>query len=227
MQRRVSSMKFAPSTWVFPGGGVDPRDEAPDIPWAGPSATEWARRIVVPEAAARAIVIAAVREVFEECGVLLAGQSADDIVSDVTGQDWQDDRAALLDKSLSFAELLRRRGLVLRSDLLALQDHWVTPEMEPRRYDTWFFAARMPHRQVADDRTTEADLAAWRRPVAMLDEAATGSARMFPPTLVQLRRLAGWHDLAPAAVSREGLGTVLPVPVREGDRVMLRAQLND
>lgn len=227
MQRRVSSMKFAPSMWVFPGGGVDPRDELPGVPWAGPSPAEWGRLLGIPEATAQAIVIAAVREVFEECGVLLAGASADDVVLDVTAEDWQADRAAVLARELSFASLLERRGLVLRSDLLALQDHWVTPEMEPRRYDTWFFSARLPERQIADDRTTEADTAVWRSPSDVIAEETSGQARMFPPTLVQLKRLAHWPDATAATINREGLHVVMPRPVQVGERVLLRAELND
>lgn len=227
MQRRVSSMKFAPSMWVFPGGGVDARDETSAVPWAGPSPADWGRRLGIPEKTAQAIVIAAVREVFEECGVLLAGASADDVVLDVSTDDWQADRSAVLEREVSFGALLERRGLVLRSDLLALQDHWVTPEMEPRRYDTWFFAARLPDRQVADDRTSEADTAVWRRPADVIAEETSGQVRMFPPTLVQLKRLSGWPDVAPATINREGLHVVMPRPVRDGDRVLLRADLND
>lgn len=227
MQRRVSSMKFAPSMWVFPGGGVDARDETTDVPWAGPSPADWGRLLGIPQTTAQAVVIAAVREVFEESGVLLAGTSTDDVVLDITGDDWQANRAAVLDRTLPFGELLARRGLVLRSDLLALQDHWITPQMEPRRYDTWFFAARMPARQVADDRTTEAAEAVWRRPADALADAEEGTARMLPPTLVQLRRVDGWPDLAAATVNRESLHAVMPEPVQDGDRMLLRAQLND
>ncbi|MGN6414922.1 NUDIX hydrolase [Flexivirga sp.] len=227
LQRRVSSMKFAPSMWVFPGGGVDARDESAGVPWAGPSAADWARLLGLPAPTARAIVIAAVREVFEECGVLLAGPTAHEVVLDVTGDEWQADRADVLGRTLSFGALLERRGLVLRSDLLAVQDHWITPEMEPRRYDTWFFSARLPERQVADDRTTEAAEAVWRRPGEVLTEVREGTARMLPPTIVQLRRIEAWADLTPSTVNREGLHAVLPEPVQDGARLLLRAQLND
>lgn len=227
LQRRVSSMKFAPSMWVFPGGGVDARDESAGVPWAGPSAADWARLLGLPAPTARAIVIAAVREVFEECGVLLAGPTAHEVVLDVTGDEWQADRADVLGRTLSFGALLERRGLVLRSDLLAVQDHWITPEMEPRRYDTWFFSARLPERQVADDRTTEAAEAVWRRPGEVLTEVREGTARMLPPTIVQLRRIQAWADLTPSTVNREGLHAVLPEPVQDGARLLLRAQLND
>ena len=119
MLRRVATMAFAPRTWVFPGGGVDPRDDAHDLPWAGPQPREWAALMGCEEGLARALVCAAVREVFEECGVLLAGPSPETVVADLRDPEWDVERAALLSKEQSFAELLLRRGLVLRSDLLS------------------------------------------------------------------------------------------------------------
>ena len=72
MLRRVSGMEFAPSMMVFPGGGVDERDGETGLPWAGPSPAEWAERLGCSPAEAQMYVAAAIREVFEECGVLLA-----------------------------------------------------------------------------------------------------------------------------------------------------------
>ncbi len=88
------------------------------VAWAGPSPSEWATRLGVDEAIARALVCAAVRETFEESGVLLAGPSADSVVADTTGEDWEADRVALETRALSFTDFLDRRGLVLRTDLL-------------------------------------------------------------------------------------------------------------
>ena len=103
---------------VFPGGGVDPRDYDTDVAWAGPTPAEWAARLGVDEDMARALVCAAVRETFEESGVLLAGPSADEVVADTTGDDWEADRVALESRELSMTDFLVRRGLVLRTDLL-------------------------------------------------------------------------------------------------------------
>src|ERR671917_152953 len=86
--RRVGSMAFAAGMHVFPGGTVDPRDAGGVPPGAGPSAEEWAVRLRADEALARALVCAAVRETFEESGVLLAGPSPDEVVDDTTGADW-------------------------------------------------------------------------------------------------------------------------------------------
>ncbi|AKU19248.1 NUDIX hydrolase [Luteipulveratus mongoliensis] len=228
MLRRVPTMEFAPSMWVFPGGGVDARDATPDLPWAGPSPSAWAERLGTDEVVAQELVIAAVREVFEECGVLLAGPDASTVVGDVSGEQWQAERAALLSKEQSFAELLVRRSLVLRSDLLTLRDHWLTPEFEPKRYDTYFFAALMPDGQVADDATTEADIAVWVTPKVLLAQVDSGKARMFPPTIVNVEHVADATSAAAYVATRAAVVRVMPEAVRnEAGEVVLRAHLAD
>src|SRR6516162_1778013 len=172
MLRRQSSMAFAPGAFVFPGGSVDARDAEIEVGWAGPDAREWGRMIDAPADLARALVSAAVRETFEECGVLLAGPTADTVVADTRGEDWEADRAALLARSVSLAGLLRQRGLVLRSDLLRPWARWVTPVTEERRYDTRFFAAALPAGQRARDVSGDADDTAWMEPRAALAAAS-------------------------------------------------------
>ena len=83
--RRQASMEFAGGMCVFPGGSVDPRDFDHTVAWGGPSPAEWASRLGVDEAKARALVCAAVRETFEESGVLLAGESAESVTSPIPG----------------------------------------------------------------------------------------------------------------------------------------------
>src|SRR4051794_23047107 len=93
--RRGGGMAFAGRFCVFPGGGVDPRDFDAAIGWAGPAPREWARLLSTSEDHARALVCAAVRETFEESGVLLAGPTATTVVSDTTGEEWEADRHRL------------------------------------------------------------------------------------------------------------------------------------
>lgn len=224
MLRRVASMAFAPRMWVFPGGGIDPRDDEPDLPWAGPSPTEWAGRLGCDEGLARSLVCAAVREVFEECGVLLAGPSATTFVADLREPEWDRERAALLAHEQSFSELLVRRGLVLRSDLLSVRGRWVTPGFEPRRYDTWFFAALLPDGQIPDDDTTEADVADWAVPGELLDAYATGEAFLLPPTIVSVEAVGAARsaetfvaESRPAAPIEPRLVVVDGVPVMRAD----------
>ena len=189
MLRRVAGMAFAPNMLVFPGGGCDVRDGDPDLPWAGPSPSEWASRLGCDVAAAQMYVAAAVREVFEETGVLLAGAAADGVLADVSGMEWREVRRGLVDRELSLAGVLEDAGLVLRSDLLAAKAHWLTPEFEPRRFDTWFFAAVMPGHQEADGDTSEADHSAWVRPSETIEAFGRGEAVMLPPTLVCLEEV--------------------------------------
>ena len=90
MVRRRTSMAFAGGAYAYPGGGVDPRDDDHLVGWAGPSQDTWAGRLGLDTAAeAQAVVCAAVRETYEEAGVLLAGPTADTVVSDTTGADWE------------------------------------------------------------------------------------------------------------------------------------------
>ncbi|MDQ4007429.1 MAG: NUDIX hydrolase [Actinomycetota bacterium] len=189
--RRHLGMDFAGGMYVFPGGGVDARDEDAAIAWAGPSAADWADRLGCAETLARALVCAAVRETFEESGVLLAGPAPDTVVADTTGEDWEADREALVARDLGFAEFLHRRDLVLRSDLLAAWTHWITPDFEPKRFDTRFFVAVLPEGQVTRDVSTESDRVGWMRPQQAIASVDDGSMQMLPPTYVTVSDMAG------------------------------------
>src|SRR5690349_21212455 len=180
--RRQTSMAFAAGMCVFPGGGVDPRDFAAHIGWEGPSPADWATRLGTDEESALALVCAAVRETFEESGVLLAGPSPDTVVDDTTGADWEGDRVALEQRELAFTEFLARRGLVLRTDLLGAWSAWQTPVFEPKRYRTWFFVAELPEGQRTRDVSTESSSVMWRSAAAAMKEVDDGEIFMMPPT---------------------------------------------
>jgi 8-oxo-dGTP pyrophosphatase MutT (NUDIX family) len=195
MLRRKPSMAFAPGAYVFPGGSVDQRDADEEVAWAGPPAAEWGKVFDAPPELARALVCAAVRETFEESGVLLAGPSADTVVADTTGEDWEADRHALLDRSLSLAELLARRELILRSDLLRPWARWITPAAEPRRFDTRFFAAALPPGQRTRDVGGEASAVQWIAPAAALEAGRAGEIQLWLPTAITLAELADHADV--------------------------------
>jgi 8-oxo-dGTP pyrophosphatase MutT (NUDIX family) len=204
--RRHVGMAFAAGMSVFPGGGVDPRDaELSDELWAGPSAAEWAARLGCAEQEARELVCAAVRETFEESGVLLAGTPSA-VVADTTGDDGEADRLALESHELSFADFLTRRGLVLRTDLLAGLSGWLTPTFEPKRYRTWFFVAALPAGQVTRDVSTETDQVAWWSLGDALAAVGAGEMLMLPPTVVTLAEL---YD---ATSTGEALATARALP---------------
>jgi 8-oxo-dGTP pyrophosphatase MutT (NUDIX family) len=180
--RRQTSMAFAGGMCVFPGGGVDARDFDTSVAWAGRSPAEWATQLATTEDMARALVCAAVRETFEESGVLLAGTSSGDVVADTTGESWEADRQALEAKDLAFTTFLEQRGLVLRPDLLVVWSGWCTPVFEPRRFRTWFFVAALPEGQRTRDVSTESSSVTWLGAGAACDAVDAGELGMMPPT---------------------------------------------
>jgi 8-oxo-dGTP pyrophosphatase MutT (NUDIX family) len=211
--RRQKTMAFAAGMYVFPGGSVDPRDESlPADAWVGPRPTEWASILTADDALACALVCAAVRETFEESGVVLAGSDADTVVADTTADDWETDRLALLDRSLSLAAMLDRRGLVLRADLLRPWAHWITPEVEPRRFDTRFFVAALPVGQRTRDVGGEADKVTWIRPADALAAFERGEIGLMPPTAFTLGELAAYDTVVDvlAAGDARDVKPVLP-----------------
>lgn len=198
--RRHVGMEFAAGMCVFPGGGVDPRDaELAASLWAGPTPDEWAARMGCTPTEATELVCAAVRETFEESGVLLAG-TRDAVVADTTGDEWEADRVALESREISLTELLERRGLVLRTDLLSVLGGWLTPVFEVRRYRTWFFVAALPEGQVTRDVSTESDRVAWLSVRAAITLADAGTALMLPPTYATLCEM---YDALTPAQARE------------------------
>lgn len=194
--RRQTSMAFAGGMCVFPGGGVDPRDFDHEIAWTGPTPQQWAAQLGADEATARALVCAAVRETFEESGVLLAGESAETVVADTTGEDWETDRAALEARELAFTEFLDRRGLVLRADLLGVWAAWLTPVFEPRRYRTWFFVADLPEGQRTRDVSTESDHVTWLPAMQAVSDVERQQLLMLPPTYLTCLEVGQYVDPA-------------------------------
>jgi 8-oxo-dGTP pyrophosphatase MutT (NUDIX family) len=203
--RRQVSMEFAGGMCVYPGGGVDPRDFDRDVAWEGPAPAEWARRLGCDEEMARALVCAAVRETFEESGVLLAGPHRDEVVADTTGADWEADRVALESRELAMTEFLTRRGLVLRTDLLGVWGAWLTPVFEPKRYRTWFFVALLPEGQRTRDVSSESSEVTWLPAADAVAMVERGEMMMMPPTYLtslEVAQYAGPDEVVAAAHGR-------------------------
>lgn len=204
--RRVKGMAFAGGMTVFPGGGVDAADEDPDVAWTGQSPQWWAERLGCDVPRARRLVCAAARETFEECGVLLADHLDGSAVADAGH--FHSSRAELEGHQLAFSEFLSRESLSLAAHRLRPFDHWITPSIEPRRYDTRFFLAALPEGQEADDQTSEVDLTMWARPVDLLEAFRKGRFMLMPPTWAQLHHLAEFADVE-AALGAEP--TIVPI----------------
>ncbi|OIV37849.1 hypothetical protein BIV57_08780 [Mangrovactinospora gilvigrisea] len=214
--RRRSTMPFAPGMHAFPGGRVDPgdRDLLPLLPPG--TAEQLAARLggdLDPETAAAALG-AALRETFEEAGALLLPGPAP-----VT----EDDRRALAAHETTLAALLTRLGRTPDPALLRPWARWITPEFEPRRYDTLFFVARLP--QDAPHRVDdgESDHSLWTTPEAAVRESEQGRLAMLPPTLTALRELAGFRTAADAlrAADDRPLAPVTPRATLQGDALRL------
>ena len=199
----------ANSTWVaglalFPGGAVDPRDDDPAL------AERCTPGAAAELAGGPAPWIAALRESFEEIGLLLA--------TDGAGRWAHDDaeRAARLTAARgpvdagerSFADLLASEQLQLRVDLMRFVAHWVTPPGQARRYDTRFYLAPTPPGAPVNPDGTEIVRADWIAPRTAIGEHEAGNLPMLPPTLGALHWLAPHGSVGEAVAAAEALGEI-------------------
>ncbi|MFZ2530021.1 MAG: NUDIX domain-containing protein [Rhodococcus sp. (in: high G+C Gram-positive bacteria)] len=215
LQRRVVGMDFAGGMTVFPGGGVDPTDSDASVRWAGPPVSWWAERFGTTEGRAQALVLAAVRETFEECGLLLAGPTVDTVVADTAP--YAPARRRLESREQSFGDFLTTEGLAVRTDLLRPRANWITPLGERRRYDTNFFVAAVPEGQRADGDTSEAEHVQWRTVTEALTDWTSGASILLPPTWALLTSLAGYATVADALADEVAIDPVLPIMSRNDD----------
>ena len=212
--RRVG---FVPGAYVFPGGRVDGDDAAPPLleRLRGLTHEEAARRLDLPDAEPPAIAywVAAIREAFEETGILVGrtpsgappptGAQEDEVLAL---------REMLLEDDARFPEVLDRIGCVMDGAAVEYVAHWITPEAEPRRYDTRFFAAAVPggSEVVLDER--EMVDAAWLTPARALERNEEGGLPMVFPTLKTLEALREF-DSADAVLAHyrdREIPTILP-----------------
>ena len=180
MLRRTSLAVFGGGMYVFPGGKVDETDGSPEV--------------------------AAIRECFEESGILLArdrdGRPVD------PGHPVFAHREAVHDGSVSIAELLTSHGLVPDIDALSWIARWVTPRAEmPRRFDTRFFVTAMPAGQDSRHDDTETVASEWIRPADAVARWESQQMSMFPPTVHQLRFIAAHHSVDEAIAAARAVGT--------------------
>lgn len=219
MMRRAASMAFAARMMVFPGGAVEVADSDPAVRWSGMTAESWGAAAGIDAATARSVLVAAVREVFEECGVLLAASAG--------GAGGDSDLREDLDAGrVSIADALARCDAQIDAAALVAKAHWITPPFETRRFDTWILAAAMPPGQGIAQVSGEADRWAWTRPQDVFADTATGRAFLLPPTLVVLEELAAAGSVADYLAAPAGLDPVLPELIRRPDgEVVLRARV--
>ncbi len=223
MLRRNLNSDFVGGAYVFPGGAVDPADRHTDLgPFCeGRTDREASRRLDV-ESGGLAFWVAAIRESFEEAGVLLAYDRPGRVVrlEDPNVIDrFAAHRRAVDRGERRLVEVCAEERLRLAVDGMHYFGHWITPEGAPRRYDTRFFVGAAPEAQTPlhDDREVIANL--WIRPQDALHQQTAGTYEMLPPTMASLRAIARFTTVAEALdAAREivDVPTVLPRVIRDG-----------
>jgi 8-oxo-dGTP pyrophosphatase MutT (NUDIX family) len=221
--RRHTASKFAAGDFVFPGGKIEVSDGADD-------AAAWCRSIDAAQAARRLGNVAApsaalghwvgvMRETFEEVGILLA-YAANGRPVRLDRERYAAYRRECQADHRAFWEMLRAERLTLATDTLVYFAHWITPEVQPLRFDTRFFAAPMPEGQeaVADDQ--EITEVRWLTPREALDTNARGQLSLRNPTVKNLQLFEGTSSIAGALERLDGreVRTILPRVIIEGDK---------
>ena len=200
---RHHQIDFASGALVFPGGKADPQDfDDALLPFlsGAPEDTDM-----------RAIQVSAIREAFEECGVLLAREVGDDeMVSAARLETLEQYREPLNSGEVGLLEFLTKEQLVLACDALTHFAHWITPEMMPKRFDTHFYLAAAPADHVALHDGYESVDSVWIRPADAIAEAAAGTKTVIFPTLRNLEKL-GVSDTPEAAVKAAQRDNIVPV----------------
>ena len=236
MLRRHARSGFAASAWVFPGGTVDAADRRLDPRHlSGLDSRTLAEATGFDESDARGLAVAAVRETFEEAGLLLARTpsgswvdvGADDVVRMRHALNERGTRRAAASggesgaaRGVDFAAFLDGAGLVLDLSALTPLSRWITPTAEPRRYDTLFMLAAAPQDQVAGHDRVETTDARWLTPSKALQAAADGEMFLIHPTIRNLETLVGCRSVEDArqrALDGGHVPVVQPHMERDGE----------
>jgi 8-oxo-dGTP pyrophosphatase MutT (NUDIX family) len=234
LARRSASSAFAPDAFVFPGGTIAAQDasEAARARTLGLDAERLDRefRAAIPadlgsdeppidRESARALVVAALRELFEEAGVLLA-RTGSGLPIGASPVDWERvaaQRVAVRDGTVAFADFLTAHDWYADARELALFSHWITPPSEPRRYNTHFFFAVAPPGQAALADAFETHDGIWISPAAALERLSAGTLHLVYPTIKHLVRLASFDSVDAALEFARSKPVLTIVPRDAGD----------
>jgi 8-oxo-dGTP pyrophosphatase MutT (NUDIX family) len=218
MVRRNDRVAFMAGAFVFPGGRVDPADFATDArTWCDgsdqlPGFPDLTAEQELPYR------VAAIRELEEEAAVLLARDDGGLVPQHAASR-----VRAALHGTRDLAAAVMHEGLRLALDALQPLAHWVTPDVEGRRYDTRFFLALMPDGQCAQSDASETTALVWISPADAIERGRRGEITLPPPTWTTLRRLARFETVNAlfASLRHIHIVRVQPVVVRLGDRTIL------
>jgi 8-oxo-dGTP pyrophosphatase MutT (NUDIX family) len=228
MLRRNLNSDFVGGAYVFPGGAVDEEDRHADLEGVcrGRSDDQASNMLGIDQGGL-AFWVAAIRESFEEAGVLLATDEGGAVVSfadaDVAER-FNLHRKAVDSGDRRLIEVCEAEDLLLAVDQMHYFSHWITPEGAPRRYDTRFFVCAAPPEQVPlhDDRETIANV--WIRPAEALERHYAGDFDLIFPTIKSLETIGGFaraQDLLDAAAAIENVPTILPRISNDGHGVRI------
>lgn len=223
MVKRHHQIDFASGALVFPGGKVDPGDRDPALAEWCDGAEHWTGQGL-------GYPVAAIREAFEECGVLLARQAGDEAI--LSGKQLKKIqkkyRAPIAAGDISIIEMVSEQDLTLACDVLVPFAHWVTPTIVVKRFETKFFVVRVPEGHVPKHDGSESVDSLWVRPADALAMAESGEAVIVFPTRLNLEKL-GHGATVEEALERarvEPIVTVQPAVIQEGGEVILRIPPN-
>jgi 8-oxo-dGTP pyrophosphatase MutT (NUDIX family) len=229
MLRRNLNSDFVGGAYVFPGGAVDPADRHVDLEpvCQGRTDADASRRLGI-ESGGLAFWVAAIRESFEEAGVLLAYDMDGfvDLDAHHGAERWAHHRQQVDSGQLTMVDLCRLEGLRLAVDGMHYFGHWITPEGAPRRYDTRFFLAAAPPNQTPLHDDHEVIANEWLRPADGIARCESGELTMMPPTIASLKAIARFDTAAEAlaaATEIVDVPTILPrvIATDGGVRIVL------
>jgi len=233
MLRRNLASEFVAGAYVFPGGSVDPEDRGPEAEALCRGLTDAeASAILSLDSGGLAFWVAALRECFEEAGVMLAqrreaghpdGELLDTRHPDLAER-FAAHRDAVNDGTARLLDVCEQEGLVLAADTVHYVSHWITPELAPKRYDTRFFITAAPPGQVARHDDAETIATIWIRPGDALARQAAGDIELLPPTMTNLRSLEPFRSTGEVmAWARQvtDVPTVLPVVLFEDGHLLV------
>lgn len=229
LTRRSASSAFAPDAFVFPGGTIEAQDAAPQAQGrtigldrerlerefrATISPASTSSEPAIDEDAAASLLVAGLRELFEEAGVLLVCDPSEQPVA-AASLDWERvsaERVAVRSGELSFADFLRVHDWFADARALTLFSHWITPPSEPRRYNTHFFFAIAPPNQAARADAHETHDGMWIAPARALELHRAGALHLVYPTIKHLERLRSFRsaDEALHYAATKPILTVMP-----------------
>jgi len=238
MLRRNLASEFVAGAYVFPGGSVDPADrgDAADELCRGLSDAEASGSLGV-DSGGLAFWVAALRECFEEAGVLLAlpkdaadgTDLLDTSVPEVRDR-FEAHRLAVNEGRAGLLDVCRAEGLVLAADTVHYVSHWITPELAPKRFDTRFFVTAAPSGQVAHHDEGETIATIWVRPTDALARFEDGEIELLPPTIDNLQKLAthsSTEQVLAWARDVTDVPTILPIVLIEDGRLLVLSPGDD